>query len=152
MSDRGGGKRPRFGDAPVRPGTARGGGGGGGDDDDNAATRVGAPLPLVTQPMMAVSPPPGTGAGGMSPRQLAHTVPHDRVQVEPRAPTPAIPAMEDRAMVPVGARELAPHLAARQPPEIGLTQHHLPDDAPPDGRLVLINEPDSERAASFRVL
>ena len=50
------------------------------------------------------------------------------------------------------ARELAPHLAARTPPEIGLTQHHLPEDVPPDPRLVLVHEPDSERAASFRVL
>ncbi len=37
------------------------------------------------------------------------------------------------------------------PPEIGLTQHHLADEAP-DGRLALVIDPDSERAASFRVL
>jgi Mrp family chromosome partitioning ATPase len=37
-------------------------------------------------------------------------------------------------------------------PEIGLTQHHLPEEAPTDARLVLVTEPDSERAASFRVL
>jgi Mrp family chromosome partitioning ATPase len=37
------------------------------------------------------------------------------------------------------------------PPEIGLTQHHLPEDEP-DGRLTLMLDPDSERAAAFRVL
>jgi Mrp family chromosome partitioning ATPase len=54
------------------------------------------------------------------------------------------------ALAPRG--EVAPHVAARQAPEIGLTQHHLPSDAPPDPRLILLNDPDSERAASFRVL
>jgi Mrp family chromosome partitioning ATPase len=37
------------------------------------------------------------------------------------------------------------------PPEIGLTQHHLPDEEP-DPRLELVIDPDSERSASFRVL
>jgi Mrp family chromosome partitioning ATPase len=36
-------------------------------------------------------------------------------------------------------------------PQIDLTQHHLPDE-PPDLRLTLILEPDSERSAAFRVL
>ena len=40
---------------------------------------------------------------------------------------------------------------AGPPPEIGLTQHHLPDE-PPDPRLALVIDPDSERAAAFRVL
>ena len=50
------------------------------------------------------------------------------------------------------SREVAPHVAAGQAPEIGLTQHHLPDDAPPDPRLILVTDPDSEQAAAFRVL
>jgi len=37
-------------------------------------------------------------------------------------------------------------------PEIGLTQHQMPPDEPPDPRLVLMREPDSDRAAAFRVL
>jgi len=41
---------------------------------------------------------------------------------------------------------------AGPPPEIGLTQHVLPQDESFDRRLVLANDPDSERAASFRVL
>jgi Mrp family chromosome partitioning ATPase len=146
VSDR---KRPRFGDAPVRPGAP----------DDNAETRIGAPLPLVTQPMVAVGPPP-SGSGPLSPRQLAHTVPHERVSMEEMTrqrnpnPTPSVlvPENSPQALAPSIARELAPHLAARTPPEIGLTQHHLPEDVPPDPRLVLVHEPDSERAASFRVL
>jgi Mrp family chromosome partitioning ATPase len=40
---------------------------------------------------------------------------------------------------------------AGPPPEIGLTQHHLPDDVP-DHRLALVIDPDSERSAAFRVL
>ena len=60
--------------------------------------------------------------------------------------------VDKRALAPAIARELAPPMAARQPPEIGLTQHHLPDGAPPDERLVLLNDPDSERAAAYRVL
>lgn len=37
-------------------------------------------------------------------------------------------------------------------PEVELTQHILDPDQRPDRRLVLVNAPDSERAASFRVL
>jgi Mrp family chromosome partitioning ATPase len=38
------------------------------------------------------------------------------------------------------------------PPTIDLVKHQLPDDGPPDRRLVLLREPDSERAAAFRIL
>ena len=55
----------------------------------------------------------------------------------PTAMTPAQP----KAMTPAGP-----------PPEIGLTQHHLPPEEELDPRLVLVADPDSERAASFRVL
>jgi Mrp family chromosome partitioning ATPase len=41
---------------------------------------------------------------------------------------------------------------AGPPPEIGLTQHALPADERADPRLVLVLDPDSERAAAFRVL
>jgi Mrp family chromosome partitioning ATPase len=37
------------------------------------------------------------------------------------------------------------------PPQIDLTQHHLPNGEP-DPSLVLMSEPDSERSAAFRVL
>lgn len=38
------------------------------------------------------------------------------------------------------------------PPEIELVQHELPGDAPADPRLIVITDPDSERAAAFRIL
>jgi Mrp family chromosome partitioning ATPase len=38
-----------------------------------------------------------------------------------------------------------------EPPQIDLTQHHLPDEDP-DPSLALVIDPDSERSASFRVL
>jgi Mrp family chromosome partitioning ATPase len=41
--------------------------------------------------------------------------------------------------------------AIQTPPQIDLTQHHLPDEDP-DPSLVLMSEPDSERSAAFRVL
>jgi Mrp family chromosome partitioning ATPase len=124
-------KRPRFGTGPDRP--IR-------DDDDvvdDAATRIGAPMPLTTQPMQAIGEPTLAGPT-VSPRQLAHTIPHDKLSID--------------ALAPAVAREASTHAAVRQAPEIGLTQHHLPDDAPVDPRLALILDPDSERAASFRVL
>jgi Mrp family chromosome partitioning ATPase len=43
-------------------------------------------------------------------------------------------------------------MPAGPPPEIGLTQHTLPTDETPDGRLVLMREPDSDRSAAYRVL
>jgi Mrp family chromosome partitioning ATPase len=51
------------------------------------------------------------------------------------------------ALVPPQAK-----VPAGPAPEIGLTQHVLPADEDPDRRLTLFIEPDSERAAAFRVL
>jgi Mrp family chromosome partitioning ATPase len=140
-------KRPRFGDAPRPPGSP------GSDEDDDIATRIGAPLPLMTQPMASVNPPSGaTAVSPVSPRQLAHTVAANEPRQRPPTTQPPIPAQNTAVVPRVAAGEMSPHVAARQAPEIGLTQHHLPDDAPPDSRLVLVNDPDSERAAAFRVL
>lgn len=134
-------KRGKFGD---RPGT---------QEELEAATRAAppprmagmvnvaganpAPLPLVTQPMVAIRP------DGIEPRSLAHTV---------DAANAARTAMIAAAGVPalLAERGLAP--SDQQAPEIGLTQHHLPEDATPDPRLFLHLYPDSERAAQFRVL
>jgi Mrp family chromosome partitioning ATPase len=126
-------KRGKFGDRPGVP-----------DDDLDVKTRAGAPLPLVTHPMAAVRPPTGSDAG---PRALAHTLalPPDSergMAIEPR-PTVTMQPMQ-------AGRELSTR--NDPPPEIGLTQHHLPDDAAPDPRLILHLDPDSERAAQFRVL
>jgi Mrp family chromosome partitioning ATPase len=51
-------------------------------------------------------------------------------------------------MMQPAARAIVP---GTEPPEIGLTQHHLPDESP-DPRLALVIDPDSERSAAFRVL
>jgi Mrp family chromosome partitioning ATPase len=111
----------RFGERPPSQGEARG-----------------APLPLVTQPMVTVGPTPG----------LLPVSDSDH-----GAPTRVQPAAEPTMALQPARQELArPATADRTPPEIGLTQHALPEDAPHDPRLVLVNEPDSERAAAFRVL
>src|SRR5262245_20595958 len=123
-----------------------------------AAAR-GVPLPLVTQPMGAVSPPMD---GGTLPRAASPRHGDDQALAL---------AMEGRPTVSMDASALQMQLRGAQagrieaapaavpvvkqqqpPPEIGLTQHHLPDDAPLDARLVLVDDPDSERAAAFRVL
>lgn len=115
-------KRGKFGD---RPGT---------EDPLEVATRAVAPMPLTTQPMVAVRP------DGVEPRSLAHTVDIART------------AMIQAAGVPAVLGERAPAPIDQHPPEIGLTQHHLPEDRKPDDRLILHLAPDSERAAQFRVL
>jgi Mrp family chromosome partitioning ATPase len=53
------------------------------------------------------------------------------------------------AMSPPLARSQTP---AGPPPEIGLSQHHIPPEDPIDPRLALVVDPDSERSAAFRVL
>jgi Mrp family chromosome partitioning ATPase len=93
--------------------------------------RGGAPLPLVTQPMAPLDDPGAT-----------------RID-NPLAPaTAAVMFGKATALVPPQPK---PALAG-PPPEIGLTQHTLPQDEEPDPRLVLVIDPDSERAAAFRVL
>ncbi len=124
-------KRGKFGDRPGVP-----------DDALDAPTRAGAPLPLVTHPMAAVRPPTEGG------RALAHTLalpPESErgLALEPGRPTVSM----QPPMTPAGLST-----GRDPPPEIGLTQHHLPDDATPDPRLILHLDPDSERAAQFRVL
>ncbi len=126
-------KRGKFGDRPGHP-----------DDEMDVATRAGAPMPLITHPMAAVRPPT---AG------LAHTIPlppdSERGSLENARPTLAM------ERVSPGGGLVAPRespIRNDPPPEIGLTQHHLPDDSIPDPRLILHLDPDSERAAQFRVL
>jgi Mrp family chromosome partitioning ATPase len=89
-----------------------------------------APLPLVTQPMVAIDDP---GETRVDPALRAGEAVFGR-------PT-ALVAPQPKPLSPAGP-----------PPEIGLTQHHLPEDETPDPRLALVIDPDSERAAAFRVL
>jgi Mrp family chromosome partitioning ATPase len=70
------------------------------------------------------------------------------------------PEVAGAALQPDASRAIAaaritgshPVMQNTQPPEIELVEHDLPTDAPVDPRLVLVAEPDSERAAAFRVL
>jgi Mrp family chromosome partitioning ATPase len=105
--------------------------------------KSGTPLPLVTQPMIPIEgdDPGATRVDNpfgltLRPDSLAHTVAHAHPTSTFQKATAAI----------------APQRAQVGPaPEIGLTQHHLPDDHL-DPRLALVIDPDSERSAAFRVL
>jgi hypothetical protein len=127
-------KRGKFGDRPGQP-----------DDELDVATRAGAPMPLITHPMAAVRPESIPGLA----RSLAHTValPHDSergVSLEGSRPTLAM----ERVSPSGGLMARESPVRNEPPPEIGLTQHHLPDDAVPDPRLILHLDPDSAIAAS----
>jgi len=106
----------------------------------------GAPLPLLTQPMSAIDDTGGVTrvdvqAGVVSGAKMieAATVANPHTIAFTRA-TAMSPPMQ-RASTPAGP-----------PPEIGLSQHHLPPEEPIDPRLALVTDPDSERSAAFRVL
>ncbi len=124
-------KRPpsRFGDAPA------------------TSERRGAPLPLLTQPMM-----PALGEDPDRPDQTSVDNPVASLKPETAA---MLFGKTTIAMMPAAKQQLAAQSAIANPstvpPEIGLTQHHLPDEEP-DRRLTLLIDPDSERAAQFRVL
>jgi len=102
-------------------------------DNPNVPAQRGAPLPLVTQPMIAVDDPGATRVDN----------PLQRVD-----PTLA-GAMFSKPTVAVATPRPTP---SGPPPEIGLTQHTLPPDEPLDRRLAMVSDPDGERAAAFRVL
>ena len=96
----------------------------------------GVPLPLVTQPMV----PLDDGGETRVDNPLHTTVKPETAAVMFGKPT-ALSAPLPKSMTPAGP-----------PPEIGLSQHHLPQGERVDPRLALVVDPDSERAASFRVL
>jgi Mrp family chromosome partitioning ATPase len=54
-------------------------------------------------------------------------------------------------MMTPAARE-SPIAQVLEPPKIEVVLHEMPDDGPLDRRLVLVRDPDSARAAAFRVL
>lgn len=103
--------------------------------------RRGAPLPLVTQPMIPIET-------GDSPDQTRVDNPLATIKPETAA------VLFGKATVAMPAQpkpQLAVASPAGPPPEIGLTQHAVPEDDR-DPRLTLLLDPDSERAAAFRVL
>ena len=95
-----------------------------------------APLPLVTQPMTPIMDDPSVTLS-------------DGLHVATLRPENALFNKATTVIQPAQARLQSP---AGPPPEIGLTQHHLPEGELLDPRLVMVSDPDSERAASFRVL
>lgn len=112
-----------------------------GDLPISGPERRGAPLPLVTQPMIAVDHPGDSG------EMLDPT----RVESGER-PSASAAAKHTVAMVAQPRRSHAPSVHPSSPPtEIGLSQHAVPDEDP-DRRLTLMLDPDSDRAAAFRVL
>lgn len=117
-------KRPgRFGDLPL------------------AEPRRGLPLPLVTQ-QMAVQLPITTSIDNPD-------LTHQTLAVTTAIGVPGPPMSTYR---PLPSQPSLPSVPIDQTPtEISLTQHHLPTDGY-DPRLVLLTEPDSDRAAAFRVL
>jgi Mrp family chromosome partitioning ATPase len=100
---------------------------------------------MLTQPMSAIDDTGGVTRvdhpGGVSGAKMieAATVANPHTIAFTRA-TAMSPPMQ-RASTPAGP-----------PPEIGLSQHHLPPEEPIDPRLALVTDPDSERSAAFRVL
>jgi Mrp family chromosome partitioning ATPase len=101
--------------------------------------RRGTPLPLMTQPMVAIDPSE-TDPGKTRVDNPLQSLRPETAAVLFGKPTAMMAEQPKQLMVPSGP-----------PPEIGLTQHHLPDEEP-DRRLAMMLDPDSERAASFRVL
>lgn len=107
--------------------------------------RRGAPLPLLTQPMIAVEvrrEPSDTIDQGQMPNQMRAEGPFPTLKIENAT------VMHGKATAMVAPQ---PKGMGAGPPQIDLTQHHLPDDNL-DPRLTLVIDPDSERSASFRVL
>lgn len=112
--------------------------------------RRGAPLPLVTQPIMPLDGAAAAAAAD-DPGRTRVDNPLQTLKADTAAVLfGSIRSAQTVAMAPQPQpkQRLAP---VGPPPEIGLTQHHLPDE-PLDPRLSLVLDPDSERSASFRVL
>ena len=129
--------------------------------------RRGAPLPLLTQPMVAVeinrrelSDPAQTRLD--NPVQARADAAHSRLDgPSPRIVDTGPTRIDGMQPLKVDANVIAHGKATvmmapqSKPtgvaPQIDLTQHHLPEE-PPDRRLALVIDPDSERSAAFRVL
>lgn len=112
-------------------------------DAPSVGGRRGAPLPLVTQPMMPTQPDPS---------ETRVDQPLATANVE-QAIFFGKPTMELAPQAVAAAKAMAVSAPQQRgpAPQIDLTQHHLPDERP-DPRLVMMIDPDSERSAQFRVL
>jgi len=143
--------------------------------------RKAAPLPLLTQPMVAVdreelgdivetarSQPDSARTHGDTarpfgeptrphthapqPPQDAARPPFDPVKTQIDHPMPTLKIETQTIALGKATVMMSPQTKAMTgTPQIDLTQHHLSDDDP-DPRLALVIDPDSERSAAFRVL
>lgn len=119
-----------------------------------ASERRGAPLPLITQPMMPATSSDDADPGATRVEQPIQTRLENPLQT--LRPESAVlfgkTIISDRSAmvesIAAPSRALAPLGPA---PEIGLTQHHLLEGRP-DPRLALVIDPDSQVSASFRIL
>jgi Mrp family chromosome partitioning ATPase len=100
----------------------------------------GRPLPLVTQPLVTYDDSSGTRVDDPW-KSPAGDNPLARPEVAAQFTKPTALVAPQARPVPSGPI-----------PQVELTQHHLPTDERPDGRLELVIDPDSERSAQFRVL
>ncbi|CAN5472491.1 hypothetical protein BH11MYX1_BH11MYX1_02750 [soil metagenome] len=110
----------------------------------------GAPMPLVTRPMVALIDDTAGVTRVDNPMQGTEPISGARMIEAATVANPHLVAFtKQTAMSPPLAKSATP---AGPPPEIGLQQHHLPPGEALDSRLAMILDPDSERSASFRVL
>ena len=114
----------------------------------------GAPLPLLTQPMIAVDV---RDVREHDPKQTLIDGPVPTLKLDTAALMQAAAAVQGK-IEPSSLVHGKPTVMmgpqvkpTGSPPQIDLTQHHLPEDSV-DPRLELLLDPDSERSAAFRVL
>lgn len=127
----------------------------------------GAPLPLLTQPMVAVevrdtrdipTDPKQTIVDGAVPTIKLDPSALMQAKFEAISQGKLDAAVADGKLEPAAVVHGKPTIMmspqvkpSGAPPQVDLTQHHLPEEHV-DPRLVLLLDPDSERSASFRVL
>ena len=93
------------------------------------------------------APPPPTGAARRPVVDMSQVPELNRKDPELSRKTVMIQASDIQA-----ADKASPMAVVQQPPQIDVVRHELPEDLPPDRRLVLVRDSDSTRAAAFRVL
>jgi Mrp family chromosome partitioning ATPase len=151
----------RYGDPPhPKPASTPGARPGGPSPAPAFGERKGAPLPLLTQPMVAVETREITELQVREAKQTIVDGPATTTKLDPAL----ILGTKLEAAVTQGKLDAAALVHGKPtvmispqakpsgtPPQIDLTQHHLPDDEI-DSRLAMLIDPDSDRSASFRVL
>jgi Mrp family chromosome partitioning ATPase len=117
----------------------------------------GAPLPLLTQPMIAVDVRDVRDLRDVDPKQTLVDGPVPTLKLDTSALMQATAGVQGK-IEPSALIHGKPTVMmgpqvkpTGSSPQIDLTQHHLPEDHV-DPRLELLLDPDSERSAAFRVL